>query len=123
MFRLESSELSRFEGALHEAFRVKDEQVEKIVAHAALNVKKAVKADLAESDYWYFRDTPITYEIEKKFHEVTATVAPSKGRPGSVINFAFFGSKRGGGTHKFYEYAQPEFDTMIEEMRKVGVEI
>ena len=123
MFRLESSELSQFTDALHKAFRVKDEQVEKIVARAALNVKKAVKADLAKSHYWYFRETPITYEIEKKLHEVTATVAPSKGSPGSVINFAFFGSKRGGGTHKFYEYAQPEFDTMIEEMRKVGVEI
>lgn len=123
MFRLESSELTQFLNALNKAARVKDEQVEKIVAHAALKVKKAVKADLAKSHYWYFRETPITYEIEKKFHEVTATVAPLKGSPGSIINFAFFGSERGGGTHKFYEYAQPEFDTMVEEMRKVGVEI
>lgn len=123
MFHLDSSELTQFLSTLNKAARMKDEQVEKIVAHAALNVKKAVKADLAKSYYWYFRETPITYEIEKKFHEVTATVAPLKGSPGSVINFAFFGSIRGGGTHKFYEYAQPEFDTMIEEMRKVGVEI
>ena len=42
MFHLESSELSSFAGALNKAFRMKDEQVEKIVAHAALNVKKAV---------------------------------------------------------------------------------
>lgn len=123
MFRLESSELTRFLEALNKATRMKDEQVEKIVAHAALNVKKAVKADLAKSRYCYFRETPITYEMKKKFHTVTATVAPLKGSPGSIINFAFFGSMYGGGTHKFYEYAQPEFDTMIEEMRKVGIEI
>lgn len=123
MFRLESSELTRFLNTLNETARMKDDQVEKIVTHAALNVKKAVKADLAKSHYWYFRRTPITYEIEKKFHEVTATVAPLKGSPGSIINFAFFGSMYGGGAHKFYEYAQPEFDTMLEEMRKVGIEI
>lgn len=123
MFRLESPELTQFLNTLNETARMKDEQAEKIVTHAALNVKKAVKADLAKSRYWYFRRTPITYEIEKKFHEVTATVAPLKGSPGSVINFAFFGSMCGGGTHKFYEYAQPEFDKMVEEMRKVGGEI
>lgn len=123
MFRLESPELTQFLNTLNETARMKDEQAEKIVTHAALNVKKAVKADLAKSRYWYFRRTPITYEIEKKFHEVTATVAPLKGSPGSIINFAFFGSMYGGGTHKFYEYAQPEFDKMVEEMRKVGGEI
>lgn len=123
MFRLESSELTQFLSALNKAVRMKDEQVEKIVARSALNVKKAIKADLTKSDYWYFRKIPITYEMKKKFHTVTAIVAPEKGKPGSIANFAFFGSMYGGGTHKFYEYAQPEFEKMIEEMRKVGIEI
>lgn len=123
MFHLDTSELAKFLNTMNAKSRKKYNQTGKIVSHAALNIKKAVKDDLEKSHYKYFRRIPVSYVLKKEHLKFTAEIAPLKGSPGSIANIAFFGSSTGGGTHKFYEYAPPEFARTIEEIKKVGLDI
>ncbi|WP_288266303.1 hypothetical protein [uncultured Bifidobacterium sp.] len=91
----------------------------KAVKKGAQNIKTGIIADLASSSSPNFRKIPIAYDITVEGMRVEADIAPVKGA-GGLANIAFFGSARGGGTHRFYEHGEAEFDTVAQYVAEAG---
>jgi hypothetical protein len=51
---------------------------------------------------------------------IEADIGPREGGAGDLANIAFFGTSRGGGTHKFYEHGEKEFSTAAEFVHKAA---
>ena len=47
---------------------------------------------------------------------------PTKGGAGSLANIAFFGTAKGGGTHRFYEHGEEELPKLAEYVARAAVE-
>ena len=91
------------------------------VKKGAQNIKTAVKADLASSSHSSFRRIPIAYEIKTEGMRVEADIAPVK-TTGGLANIAFFGTAKGGGTHRFYEHGEEELPKLAEYVAHAAVE-
>jgi hypothetical protein len=93
------------------------------VKKGAQNIKTAVKADLASSSHSNFRRIPIAYEIKVDGLRVEADIAPVK-TAGGLANIAFFGGAHGGGgTHRFYEHGEQEFETTARYVEEAGTSL
>lgn len=91
----------------------------KAVKKGAQNIKTAIQTDLRSSSSANFRKIPISYEIKTEGMTVEADIAPVKGA-GGLANIAFFGGARGGGTHRFYEHGEDEFETTAKYVAEAG---
>lgn len=93
------------------------------VKKGAQSIKTAVKADLASSSHSSFRRIPIVYEIKTEGMRVAADIAPVK-TAGGLANIAFFGGAHGGGgTHRFYEHGEQEFETTARYVEEAGASL
>lgn len=103
------SELTAFAGRLRRAPSEKRRKVRATTVKAAVNIKKAVKADLSTSSNPGIRAIPIEYEepFLSSPGQVTIEIGPAM-RAGGLANVAFFGTYKGGGTHRFWEHAEAE---------------
>ena len=54
---------------------------------------------------------------------ISAEIGPTKGGAGSLANIAFFGTARGGGTHRFYEHGEEELPKLAEYVARAAVEV
>lgn len=93
------------------------------VKKGAQNVKENIEADLKTSGNRAFRRIPIHYDMQTVgLTGVAADISPVKGGAGSLANVAFFGTAKGGGTHRFYEHAEDELPQLAEYVAKAGTE-
>lgn len=103
------SQLRAFAARLSMASSAIDPKIVATTNKAAMNIKKAVMADLHGSSSPGMRRIPIEYSqtFLRAPGEYTVQVGPSA-KVGGLANIAFFGTSRGGGSHKFYEHADAE---------------
>lgn len=93
------------------------------VKKGAQNVKNSIRDDLKGSGNRAFRRIPISYTLQESAGRITAEIGPSKGGTGSLANIAFFGTAKGGGTHRFYEHGEDELPRLAEHVAKAAVEV
>ena len=89
------------------------------VKKGAQNVKNSIRDDLNGSGNAAFRRIPITYTVSEDAGRITAEI----GGAGSLANIAFFGTARGGGTHRFYEHGEEELPKLAEYVARAAVEV
>jgi hypothetical protein len=93
------------------------------VKKGAQNIKTAIRSDLAASSHTNLRKIPIAYEIKVDGLRVEADIAPVK-TAGGLANIAFFGGAHGGGgTHRFYEHGEAEFETTARYVEEAGASL
>ncbi|PLS23787.1 hypothetical protein BLI708_00365 [Bifidobacterium imperatoris] len=90
------------------------------VKHGAQNIKTAILADVRTSSNRGISRIPVSYEMKESGTLVEADIAPPKGGAGNLANIAFFGTSRGGGTHRFYEHGEEEFETTAKYVREAA---
>lgn len=93
------------------------------VKKGAQNVKNSIRDDLKGSGNKAFRRIPISYTLQESAGRITAEIGPTKGGTGSLANIAFFGTARGGGTHRFYEHGEEELPKLAEYVARAAVEV
>lgn len=108
----DNSQVSKFATKLSTAPLRKQSKVAACTIKAAVNIKKAVQADLATSSNSGISRIPI--EFEEPYIgaplQITVEIGPEQGA-GGLANIAFFGTSKGGGTHQFFEHAEAEVDS------------
>lgn len=119
---IDASGLAAFGAKLAKRALSADAGVTAAVKHGAQDIKTAVRADLASSSNKAIARIPVSYEMKPTPTRVEADIAPQRGGAGSLANIAFFGTSRGGGTHRFYEHGEAEFETTAEYVRKAVIE-
>lgn len=112
MWMSDASQVVAFASKLKLAPSKKRVKVLATTKKAAVNIKKSVQADLRGSSNPGIRSIPI--EFDEPFlsapMQVTVEIGPSV-KAGGLANIAFFGTSKGGGTHRFYEHVEDELDT------------
>lgn len=120
---VDASQLKAFGANLLGGTAVRRALVSAAVKKGAQNVKENIEADLKTSGNSAFRRIPIHYEMQTVgLTGVAADISPVKGGAGSLANVAFFGTAKGGGTHRFYEHAEDELPNLAEYVGKAGTE-
>lgn len=100
------------------------------VKKGAQNTKTAIQADLKGSSHPGIRRVLIRYEMHASATRIEADIAPiatgrhrEHGHTGpTVAAIAFFGTARGGGTHKFYEHGEQKLDATARHVHKAAME-
>ena len=90
------------------------------VKKGAQNIKEAIQEDVKGSGNKGIRRIPIAYEMKAEGTRIEADIGPRKEGAGNLANIAFFGTERGGGTHKFYEHGEDELDATADYVRKAA---
>lgn len=119
---IDASELTAFGRRVASAHAKASIAVAKAVKKGAQNVKNSIRDDLKGSGNKAFRSIPITYTVSETPGRITAEIGPTKGGAGSLANIAFFGTARGGGTHRFYEHGEEELPKLAEYVARAAVE-
>ena len=111
---IDASELTELGRRMALAQAVVKPQLAATVKKAAQNVKTAIEADVGSSSNAGLRNIRIGYEIGSTGPVEYADVSPREGGSSNLANIAFFGTARGGGTHRFYEHAEDELPTLAD---------
>lgn len=119
----DASQLTAFGDALLAKGVARRALISTSVKKGAQNVKNSIRDDLKGSGNKAFRSIPITYTVSETPGRITAEIGPTKGGAGSVANLAFFGTAKGGGTHRFYEHGEEELPKLAEHIAKAAVEV
>ncbi|MCI1635205.1 hypothetical protein [Bifidobacterium sp.] len=90
------------------------------VKKGAQNIKEAIQEDVQGSSNKAIRRIPIAYEMKAESTRIEADIGPRKEGAGNLANIAFFGTERGGGTHKFYGHGEDELPTAADYVRKAA---
>ena len=92
------------------------------VSKGALNIKNAIQEDVRGSSNAGIRRIGITYVLDSGTDGITADIMPRGDKPSNLANIAFFGTARGGGSHRFYEHADDELPMLTKFVAEAGVE-
>lgn len=84
------------------------------VKKAAVNVKQSIQDDVAGSANPGMRRIQIGFDMQSVGAGVAADISPREGGASDLANIAFFGTARGGGTHRFYEHAEAELPALAD---------
>ena len=90
------------------------------VKHGAQNIKQSVSEDLQSSKNHAFRRIRIHYDMQERGPVVEADIGPEQGGASSLANLAFFGTSRGGGSHRFYEHGADELEPTARYVREAA---
>jgi hypothetical protein len=90
------------------------------VKKGAQNIKTAIQDDVQSSKNGGFRHIRIGYEMQDRGTWVEADIHPLDGGASDLANIAFFGTSRGGGTHRFYEHGLDELQPTAQHVREVA---
>ncbi|PJM80008.1 hypothetical protein [Bifidobacterium scaligerum] len=82
------------------------------LSKASLNIKNTINDDLGKSRDGGFRKIRVSYDITTTPTGLQSEIGPRKGGSNDLANIAFFGTARGGGTHPFYEWMDPEAERL-----------
>mgnify|MGYP001050495937 CR=1 FL=1 len=118
----DASELTAFADKLLSKGVARRAAITMVVKKGAQNVKNSIRDDLNGSGNAAFRRIPISYTLQESAGRITAEIGPTKGGTGSLANIAFFGTARGGGTHRFYEHGEEELPKLAEYVARAAVE-
>lgn len=119
----DASQLTAFGDALLAKGVARRALISASVKKGAQNVKNSIRDDLNGSGNAAFRRIPITYTVSETPGRISAEIGPTKGGAGSLANIAFFGTARGGGTHRFYEHGEEELPKLAEYVARAAVEV
>lgn len=111
---IDASELSALGRRMALADTVAHAKLAATVKKAAQNVKTAIESDVGASSNAGLRQVRIGYETGSTGTVEYADVSPREGGSSNLANIAFFGTARGGGTHRFYEHAEDELPTLAD---------
>lgn len=111
---IDAGELTAFGRRAAAAHAKASIEVAKAVKKGAQNVKDAIQKDVSGSGNAAIRRVAIGYELGTTGSSVYADVSPREGGASSLANIAFFGTARGGGTHRFYEHAEEELPILAD---------
>ena len=121
---IDASQLRAFGDSLITGTPARRARISKAVRKGAQYVKTAITEDLHGSSYPQFRRIPIHYEIQTAgIAGIAADISPGDGDAGDLANIAFFGTARGGGTHRFYGHAEDELPKLAEYVREAADDI
>ncbi|MBW3088826.1 hypothetical protein KIH77_08840 [Bifidobacterium sp. 82T24] len=109
---VDASQLTAFGRRLAAVPKKKQALVAAAVKKGAQNIKTSIQQDVAGSSNAAMSRIPIAYEMKSAGVNVEADIAPQSGGAGSLANIAFFGTSKGGGSHRFYEHGEEELDTV-----------
>lgn len=123
LVNVDASQLRAFGATLAGGATVRRVLVSAAVKKGAQNVKNSIRDDLNGSGNAAFRRIPISYTLQESAGRITAEIGPTKGGTGSLANIAFFGTARGGGTHRFYEHGEEELPKLAEYVARAAVEV
>lgn len=75
-------------------------EVRQVVSKGALNVKNDMRRAVGQSMHFSGRGVAesISYDLREGSGFVEAEIGPTKPGPGALLNIAYFGTSRGGGT-------------------------
>ncbi|WP_298046964.1 hypothetical protein [uncultured Bifidobacterium sp.] len=118
----DASQLSAFGNALIAKTTARRALISASVKKGAQNVKNSIRDDLNGSGNAAFREIPVSYTVRESAGRITAEIGPTKGGAGSLANIAFFGTAKGGGTHRFYEHGEEELPKLTEYVARAAVE-
>ena len=118
----DASELTAFADKLLAKGVARRAAITMAVKKGAQNVKNDLREDLSSSGNKAFRRIPITYTVKEAPGRISAEIGPTKGGAGSLANIAFFGTAKGGGTHRFYEHGEEELPKLAEYVARAAVE-
>lgn len=118
----DASQLTAFGDALLAKGVARRASISASVKKGAQNVKDSIRDDLKGSGNKAFRSIPITYTVSETPGRISAKIGPTKGGVGLLANIAFFGTAKGGGTHRFYEHGEEELPKLAEYVARAAVE-
>ena len=123
LVNVDASQLKAFGTTLAGGATVRHALVSAAVKKGAQNVKENIEGDLKTSRNAAFRRIGIHYVMQTVGASgIAADISPTKGGAGSLANIAFFGTAKGGGSHRFYEHAQDELPTLARYVAEAGTE-
>lgn len=111
---IDASELTELGRRMALAQTVVKPKLAATVKKAAQNVKTAIESDVGASSNAGLGQVRIGYETGSTGTVEYADVSPREGGSSNLANIAFFGTARGGGTHRFYEHAEDELPTLAD---------
>lgn len=111
---VDASELTAFGRRVASAHAKASIAVAQVVKKGAQNVKEGVISDLQTSSNYAISRIGIGYEMGSTGTTIYADVSPRDGGASDLANIAFFGTAKGGGTHRFYQFAEQELPTLAE---------
>ena len=119
---IDTSELEAFGASILGGTVARRVLISAAVKKGAQNVKESIEADLQASSNRAFRRIRIQYDMQTVGNGIAADISPNDGGAGDLANIAFFGTSKGGGTHRFYEHAEDELPKLAEYVEKAGTE-
>ena len=111
---IDASELTELGRRMALAQAVVKPQLAATVKKAAQNVKTAIQEDVSSSRNRGLAGVRVSYETGRTGSVEYADVGANEGGASNLANIAFFGTARGGGTHRFYEHAKEELPTLAD---------
>lgn len=121
MTGFDASELAGLGARLSAASAVADRLVSATVKRAGQNVKTAIEQDVSASHNRGIAGVRVGYETGNAGSTHYVDVSPREGGASELANIAFFGTARGGGTHRFYEHAQEELPNLQKYVGEAAV--
>lgn len=120
---LDTSELDKLAGDWRNTVARLPARFKPTFAKAGLNVKNAINDDLAASRNAGFRRIRVSYDPIPSAEGIGVEIGPREGGANELANIAFFGTAKGGGTHRFYEFGEEEMPTLQSQVQKVTSEL
>lgn len=123
-FSLDTSEVRALVRAFEDAIPATERQVTAVVSKGALNIKREQQAAARKSKHFKGFASAISYDMRTAGAFgggiIEAEIGPTKGKPGSLANIAYFGTSRGGGTVEDPSVAlsneEPRFISALEKL-------
>ena len=97
---IDAGELTEYGRRIGRSAALADRAIAASVAKAALNIKARTREDVAGSSDKGLRQIPIAYETHDAGSLHSADIAPVDAGAGNLANIAFYGTAKGGGTHR-----------------------
>lgn len=119
---VDAGELTEFGRRIRLAGARAGVKIAKSVRKGAQNVKTAIEEDVGGSSNKGVSRIRVGYELGTTGTTVFADIAPRDGGASNLANIAFFGTAKGGGTHRFYEHAEQELPVLADYVADAGVD-
>lgn len=120
MGQIDVGQVNELAGRLATVAARKHVLVAAAVKHGAQNIKESVQEDLQSSGNHAIRRIRIHYDMKDRYPIVEADIGPEKGGASNLANIAFFGTSKGGGTHRFYEHGVDELEPTAKYVREAA---
>lgn len=122
MVAVDNSDFRRYAQSLAGAASSMPREARQVVSKGALNIKNDMQDQVRKSTHFSGGGVAesISYDMRDGGGFVEAEIGPRKGGPGDLLNIAYFGTPRGGGTvedpSKALEREAPRFDKAIADL-------